>query len=439
MNIQLIQKIMASVGVLVSVALAFMYSPVWFLVVVLAAHFCIQWRHASNAEEKIQLYEQIIDAVPLPLSVTDMDMAWTFVNKAATTPLGVSREDILGKHCSNWGANICGTENCGINCLRNNNSVTFFNQWGKDFKVDTSYLYGLKGTRIGHIEVVQEITEKVALQNVYYDIESLCQKLVNGADDLKDASHNLTVNSSQQAEALTQISVSTDGVSQEAQKNATNVHQTLQKAKVSEQAVADTVEQMTKLKDIVSEINASSESISNIINMIEDIASQTNLLALNASIEAARAGESGRGFAVVADEVRQLAKRSTQAASESTEFIQRSVSAVAEASKIADLNSELMEKVLSDVNSITRELNVFDVSSQEQVEYLTQINKSVSEIEQSIHTSAASAEETSATSIELNNLVISLNEQLSFIKELDGLFDKTSNKKEEQINIVNVS
>jgi methyl-accepting chemotaxis protein len=69
--------------------------------------------------DKTFWYEQILDSIPFPLSVTDMNMNWTFINKPVEDMLKVKRKDILGKQCSNWGAAICKTKNCGIECLRN--------------------------------------------------------------------------------------------------------------------------------------------------------------------------------------------------------------------------------------------------------------------------------------------------------------------------------
>ena len=67
---------------------------------------------------KTSFYESILDSIPFPMSVTDMDMNWTFINRPTEQMLNVSRNDMMGKHCSNWGANICNTNECGIEILK---------------------------------------------------------------------------------------------------------------------------------------------------------------------------------------------------------------------------------------------------------------------------------------------------------------------------------
>jgi methyl-accepting chemotaxis protein len=110
--------------------------------------------------DKIYWLEQLLDAIPFPISVTDLDMNWTFINKPVEQFLGVTRKDMLGKQCSNWGAGICKTENCGICKLRKNQPQTLFQQQGMSFQVDTAFVYNPRGEKVGHIEVVQDITAK---------------------------------------------------------------------------------------------------------------------------------------------------------------------------------------------------------------------------------------------------------------------------------------
>jgi methyl-accepting chemotaxis protein len=103
-------------------------------------------------------YEQILDAVPFPLSVTDKEMRWTFINAPVEKFLGVKRKDVVGKACENWNADICRTENCGVARLRKGQLTTRFTQAGMNFRVDTGYLKNPKGETVGHVEVVQDIT-----------------------------------------------------------------------------------------------------------------------------------------------------------------------------------------------------------------------------------------------------------------------------------------
>ena len=118
----------------------------------------------SFYKEKIYWYVGLLDAIPFPLSVTDMNMNWTFINKPVEGMLNVKRETVVGHQCSDWNANICKTENCGIARLRKNFLETFFDQGGGNFRVDTSYLLNTHGEKIGHVEVVQDISKLVSGQ-----------------------------------------------------------------------------------------------------------------------------------------------------------------------------------------------------------------------------------------------------------------------------------
>ncbi len=114
----------------------------------------------STVVDKVFWYEALLDAIPFPISVTDNDMKWTFINRPVEQAMDLKREDILGQSCVNWNANICDTENCSIARLRKGHAQTYFDHQGMHFQADTSYVHNIKGEVVGHIELMQDITAK---------------------------------------------------------------------------------------------------------------------------------------------------------------------------------------------------------------------------------------------------------------------------------------
>jgi PAS domain S-box-containing protein len=113
----------------------------------------------QELEVTVHRYMSILNAVPLPITVTDLDTKWTFINTAVERFLGITLKEALGKPCSDWNSNICNTPNCGIECAKRGLKQTFFTHNNSSYKVDVEVLKNVENEPIGYIEVVQDITQ----------------------------------------------------------------------------------------------------------------------------------------------------------------------------------------------------------------------------------------------------------------------------------------
>jgi methyl-accepting chemotaxis protein len=173
----------------------------------------------------------------------------------------------------------------------------------------------------------------------------------------------------------------------------------------------------------MSEINAASAKISDIISTIDEIAFQTNLLAVNAAVEAARAGDEGRGFAVVASEVRSLAQRSAVAAKEIKVLIQDSLRKVEAGSVLVNRSGETLHGIVGSVKRVTDIVGEIAAASGEQSTGVEQVNTAMTQMDQVTQSNSAQTEELSATAE-------SLSEQAAHLLELVSTFTLSQDGKD---------
>jgi signal transduction histidine kinase/CheY-like chemotaxis protein len=113
---------------------------------------------SKKFEETAHWYKSILDAISLPISVTDKNRKWTFANKALTSFINMDVEDMLGKHCSHVANEICKTENCAVERALRGEKQTYFSHGEDSFVCDVEILRNLDDEISGFIEVIQNIS-----------------------------------------------------------------------------------------------------------------------------------------------------------------------------------------------------------------------------------------------------------------------------------------
>ena len=220
----------------------------------------------------------------------------------------------------------------------------------------------------------------------------------SGAAEISSAADDLSHRTEQQAASLEETAAALDQITATVRKTADgadHARDVVGKAKADAERGGEVVREAICA---MSEIESSSNKVSQIIGVIDEIAFQTNLLALNAGVEAARAGDAGRGFAVVAQEVRALAQRSAEAAKEIKALISASTAQVGSGVKLVGETGQSLERIVAQVADINGVVSEIAASAKEQATGLAEVNGAVNQMDQVTQQNAAMVEQSTAAS-----------------------------------------
>jgi len=268
-----------------------------------------------------------------------------------------------------------------------------------------------------------------ALRRTAADLAEGARQVASAAAQVSSSSQHLAQGSSEQAASFEETSASTEEINSMAHRNSEHSRSAAELVTQSQQQFAETNAALSQMVVAMAEINSSSDKISRIIKVIDEIAFQTNILALNAAVEAARAGEAGMGFAVVADEVRNLAQRSAQAAKDTASLIEESIARSNGGKAKVDQVAAALGAIIESASKVKTLVDEVSLGSQEQTRGIDQVAKAIVQLEKVTQSNAASAEQSASAAAELTAQSENLKEVVAQLNLLVG-----GNPKEPQLS-----
>jgi len=294
----------------------------------------------------------------------------------------------------------------------------------------------------GEPSYIAEIAEQVASGNlaleleegengatgIYASIKEMINKLVKiilviqktanevdkTANEIWRGNASLSQRTKEQAVHLEETAANMEEMTNSVQRNADHAEQAAQLATATRKCATRGEAVMNLAADAMNEIDESSQKITDIISVINEIAFKTNLLALNAAVEAARAGEQGRGFAVVALEVRSLAQSTAESAREIKNLIEDSVKKVSEGTKLVDQSGSTLHEIIDSVKKVSDIVSEIADASTEQSSGIHQMNKTIVQLDEMTQQNASLVQKAASASESLNEQARYLKKEIAF-------------------------
>jgi methyl-accepting chemotaxis protein/methyl-accepting chemotaxis protein-1 (serine sensor receptor) len=240
------------------------------------------------------------------------------------------------------------------------------------------------------------------LRQAVATIGDVTQRVAAAGSQISTSSRTLASGATEQAASLEDTSSSSEEINIMSQRSAEGSRLAAEKMEEATRRVDEANQTLREMKNSMDAIRLSSDKISRIIKVIDEIAFQTNILALNAAVEAARAGEAGMGFAVVAGEVRNLAQRSAQAARDTAGLIEESIAMSHDGQGRFDRVADAIQSITECAAQAKRLVDGVSISTVEQTRGVDQVSRAIARVETVTRANAVNAGQNAAAGEELN-------------------------------------